>query len=248
MSPYDDSSQRTLSQFRLTMSIIIDNIATVRARILQAEQAANRPPHCVTLMAVSKTKPAESVREAFTTGVTDFGENYVQEALDKIVALRDLPIIWHYIGHIQTNKTKALAERFAWVHTVDRLKVAQRLNDQRPPHLPALNICIEVNVDGEPSKSGISFDELHALANAIAILPRLKLRGLMAIPKAMPTKEQQQEAFVSLTNAFDKLKQTLTGLDTLSIGMSADLEAAIAAGSTIVRVGTDIFGARDYAR
>lgn len=230
------------------MSIIIDNIATVRARILQAEQTANRPAGCVTLMAVSKTKPAESVREAFTTGVTDFGENYVQEALDKILALHDLAITWHYIGHIQTNKTKALAEHFAWVHTVDRLKVAQRLNDQRPPHLPALNICIEVNVDGEPSKSGISFDELHALANAIAILPRLKLRGLMAIPKAMPTKEQQQEAFVSLTHAFDKLKQTLTGLDTLSIGMSADLEAAITAGSTIVRVGTDIFGARDYAR
>lgn len=229
------------------MSIIIDNIATVRTRIRQAEQFANRPPHSVTLMAVGKTKPAEYIREAHLAGVSDFGENYVQEAIDKISALRDLTITWHFIGHIQTNKTKPIAEHFAWVHTVDRLKIAQRLNDQRPAHLPPLNICLEVNVDNEPSKSGVSFDELPALAEAISTLPRLKLRGLMAIPQVTPIKEQQQAAFASLTQAFDKLKQTIPDLDTLSMGMSADLEAAVAAGSTIVRVGTDIFGARDYA-
>jgi PLP dependent protein len=229
------------------MSTIIDNIATVRTRIRQAEQLANRPAHSVTLMAASKTKSVESIRQAFMAGVTDFGENYVQEALDKMLALQNLDITWHYIGHIQTNKTRSLAENFAWVHTVDRQKIAQRLHDQRPEHLPPLNICLEVNVDNEPSKSGVSFDELPALADSIANLPRLRLRGLMAIPKASPTQQEQQASFASLRTAFDKLKQTIPSMDTLSIGMSSDLEAAIAAGSTIVRVGTDIFGARDYA-
>lgn len=229
------------------MSTITDNIATVCARINQAELAAHRPAHSVTLLAVSKTKPANYVREAFSTGLREFGENYVQEALDKITQLQDLPINWHYIGHIQTNKTKLIAEHFSWVHTVDRLKVAQRLSEQRPSTLPPLNICLEVNVDNEPSKSGVSFDELPALAKTVSQLPKLNLRGLMAIPKPTPTRQEQQHAFETLTDALNKLKQTIPTLDTLSMGMSADLEAAIAAGSTIVRVGTDIFGARDYA-
>lgn len=229
------------------MSIITDNIATVYSRINQAEQAAHRPAHSVMLLAVSKTKPVDCIREAFSAGLREFGENYVQEALDKIAQLQDLPINWHYIGHIQTNKTKLIAERFSWVHTIDRLKVAQRLSDQRPPSLPPLNICLEVNIDNEPSKAGSSFDELPMLANAVSLLPNLKLRGLMAIPKPTPTRQEQQRTFESLTHAFNTLKKTVPTLDTLSMGMSADLEAAIAAGSTIVRVGTDIFGARDYA-
>lgn len=230
------------------MSTITDNIATVRTRINQAELAAHRPAHNVMLLAVSKTKPVTSIREAFSAGgLRDFGENYVQESLDKIALLHDLPINWHYIGHIQSNKTKLIAEHFSWVHTVDRLKVAQRLSEQRPANLPPLNICLEVNIDNEPSKSGVSFDELPSLAEAVSQLPRLKLRGLMAIPKPTLTTQQQQTVFELLTQALNKLKQTLPTLDTLSMGMSADLEAAIAAGSTIVRVGTDIFGARDYA-
>jgi pyridoxal phosphate enzyme (YggS family) len=227
------------------MSTIADNILQVGSRIQAAANAANRDENSIQLLAVSKTKPAEALREAYAAGLRDFGENYLQEALGKQLELADLPLIWHFIGPIQSNKTRAIAEHFDWVHSVDRLKIAQRLSEQRPAELPPLNICIQVNVSGEASKSGCTPADLPALAEAISSLPRLKLRGLMAIPEPTEDRVEQDAAFA----AVQKLQASLDlPLDTLSMGMSHDLESAIAQGATWVRIGTALFGARDYSQ
>ena len=225
------------------MSTIADNLSALAARIHNAAQAAGRDPASVRLLAVSKTKPASAIREIYAAGVRDVGENYLQEALAKQQELRDLPLIWHFIGPIQSNKTKAIAEHFDWVHSVDRLKIAQRLSEQRPAGLPPLNICLQVNVSGEDSKSGCAPADLPALAKDVAALPNLRLRGLMAIPEPTEDRAAQEAAFASL----NQLQASLgLGLDTLSMGMSHDLEAAIAQGATWVRIGTALFGARQY--
>ena len=227
------------------MSTIAENISTLAERIHSAAQAVQRDPASVGLLAVSKTKPASDLREAYDAGLRDFGENYLQEALGKQAELSDLPLIWHFIGPIQSNKTRAIAEHFAWVHSVDRLKIAQRLSEQRPPELPPLNICIQVNVSGEASKSGCSPEDLPALAQAISALPNLKLRGLMAIPEPTDDRDEQNASFAAVSTLQAQLGLPL---DTLSIGMSHDLEAAIAQGATWVRIGTALFGARNYGQ
>lgn len=227
------------------MSTIAENIAKVGARIREAAQASQRNFADIGLLAVSKTKPAAAVREAHAAGIRDFGENYLQEALEKQVELSDLPLIWHFIGPIQSNKTRPIAEHFDWVHSVDRLKIAQRLSDQRPAQLPPLNICLQVNVSAEDSKSGCSPAELAQLAGAVAALPNLRLRGLMAIPEPTDDVAAQHAAFARLRQLRDDLA---LDLDTLSMGMSHDLEAAIAEGATWVRIGTALFGARDYGQ
>ncbi|MCQ4248275.1 YggS family pyridoxal phosphate-dependent enzyme [Pseudomonas stutzeri] len=225
------------------MSTIANNIAKVATRIREAAQAAARNPDQVHLLAVSKTQPAEAIRQACQAGLHDFGENYLQEALEKQADLADLPLTWHFIGPIQSNKTKSIAEHFDWVHSVDRLKIAQRLSDQRPESLPPLNICLQVNVSGEASKSGCEPQDVPELAQAIAALPRLRLRGLMAIPEPTDDPTEQRAAFARLRHLQAELQMNL---DTLSMGMSQDLEAAIAEGATWVRIGTAVFGARDY--
>ncbi len=225
------------------MSTIPDNIAKVRARIRAAAQAAGREPSSIGLLAVSKTKPAAALREAHACGQRDFGENYLQEALGKQAELADLDLAWHFIGPIQSNKTRALAEHFAWVHSVDRLKIAERLSAQRPANLPPLNVCLQVNVSGEASKSGCAPEALPALAAAVAALPSLRLRGLMAIPEPTSDPSAQRAAFARLRELQEGLPQSL---DTLSMGMSDDLEAAIAEGATWVRIGSALFGARAY--
>ncbi|MDH0096444.1 YggS family pyridoxal phosphate-dependent enzyme [Ectopseudomonas hydrolytica] len=227
------------------MSTIAENIAKVGARIREAAQASQRNFADIGLLAVSKTKPADAIREAHAAGLRDFGENYLQEALEKQAALSDLPLIWHFIGPIQSNKTRPIAEHFDWVHSVDRLKIAQRLSDQRPAHLAPLNICLQVNVSGEDSKSGCSPEELPELARAVSTMPNLKLRGLMAIPEPTDDIAAQHAAFARLRQLRDDLGLQL---DTLSMGMSHDLEAAIAEGATWVRIGTALFGARDYGQ
>ena len=227
------------------MSTIADNILEVSSRIHAATLAANRAENSVHLLAVSKTKPAQDLREAYAAGLRDFGENYLQEALGKQLELADLPLIWHFIGPIQSNKTRAIAEHFAWVHSVDRLKIAQRLSEQRPADLPPLNICIQVNVSGEASKSGCTPADLPALAKAISELPRIKLRGLMAIPEPTEDRAAQDAAFAAVQSLQASLNLPL---DTLSMGMSHDLESAIAQGATWVRIGTALFGARDYSQ
>jgi pyridoxal phosphate enzyme (YggS family) len=227
------------------MSTIAENISTLAERINNAAQAVQRDPASVGLLAVSKTKPAGDLREAYAAGLRDFGENYLQEALGKQSELSDLPLIWHFIGPIQSNKTRAIAENFAWVHSVDRLKIAQRLSEQRPADLPPLNSCILVNVSGEASKSGCTPQDLPALAQAIRALPNLRLRGLMAIPEPTEDSDEQNAAFAAVRTLQDQLNLPL---DTLSMGMSHDLEAAIAQGATWVRIGTALFGARDYGQ
>jgi len=227
------------------MSTIADNIGLVSERIRAAANAVQRDANSIHLLAVSKTKPAQAVREAYAAGMRDFGENYLQEALGKQAELTDLPLSWHFIGPIQSNKTRAIAETFAWVHSVDRLKIAQRLSEQRPADLPPLNICIQVNVSGEASKSGCTPADLPALANAISALPRLKLRGLMAIPEPTEDRTAQDAAFATVRDLQASLNLPL---DTLSMGMSHDLESAIAQGATWVRIGTALFGARDYGQ
>ena len=227
------------------MSTIAENISTLAERIRSAAQAVQRDPASVGLLAVSKTKPASDLRAAYDAGLRDFGENYLQEALGKQAELSDLPLIWHFIGPIQSNKTRAIAEHFAWVHSVDRLKIAQRLSEQRPPELPPLNICIQVNVSGESSKSGCSPEDLPALAQAISALPNLKLRGLMAIPEPTDDRDEQNASFAAVSTLQAQLGLPL---DTLSMGMSHDLEAAIAQGATWVRIGTALFGARNYGQ
>ena len=227
------------------MSTIAGNIAQVEARIRAAALAVQRDVTSIHLLAVSKTKPAAALREAHAAGVRDFGENYLQEARAKQVELADLPLCWHFIGPIQSNKTRDIAEHFAWVHSVDRLKIAQRLSEQRPEDLPPLNICIQVNVSGEASKSGCTPADLPALAAAISALPRVKLRGLMAIPEPTEDRTEQDAAFATVRTLQESLNM---GLDTLSMGMSHDLESAIAQGATWVRIGTALFGARDYGQ
>ncbi|MBK8187927.1 MAG: YggS family pyridoxal phosphate-dependent enzyme [Cellvibrio sp.] len=226
------------------MQKIDDKLQKVTERITQAAIAAGRNPQTVHLVAVSKTQSADAIRQAYHAGQRLFGENYLQEALDKQQELTDLgELEWHFIGPIQSNKTRPIAEHFAWVHSVDRLKIAQRLNEQRPVNLPPLNICIQLNIDDEASKSGIALNELPELVQAIQTLPRLRLRGLMAIPSVNNSPEQQASAFRNLAEA----KARYEFMDCLSMGMSADLEMAIAEGATHVRVGTDIFGARTNA-
>lgn len=228
------------------MNAILSNLQAIHHAISQAAKAALRDAASVRLLAVSKTFPAEFVREAYAAGQLAFGENYVQEALDKINLLRDLPIEWHFIGPIQSNKTRDIAKIFSWVHGVDRLKIAQRLSEQRPADLPPLNICLQVNVSGEVSKSGVAPAEVVALAREVAQLPRLKLRGLMAIPAPVDDFERQRIPFTQLRELSQAIGQQGVALDTLSMGMSHDFVAAIKEGATIVRVGTAIFGKRDY--
>jgi PLP dependent protein len=228
------------------MSSIGSNLQEVKRRLVTACIAAGRDAKAVTLLAVSKTQGTEAVRAAAAAGQRAFGENYVQEGLDKIAALADLGLEWHLIGPLQSNKTRVVAEAFDWVHSVDRLKIAQRLADQRPLHLPPLQLCLQVNVSGEASKSGVAPEELPALAAAVAALPadRVRLRGLMAIPAPADSPEAQRAPHRRLREMADALRVQGLHLDTLSMGMSDDLEAAIAEGSTLVRVGTAIFGAR----
>ena len=228
------------------MATIANNLQLVRNRIQAACAQTGRPADSVTLLAVSKTFPAVTVRDAFHAGQRWFGENYVQEALDKIAELADLreQITWHLIGPLQSNKTRMVAEHFDWVQSVDRLKVAQRLSEQRPAHLPPLQVCIQVNTSGEASKSGVAPSEALALAQAVAALPRLQLRGVMALPAPSPDPAVQADALAQVRVVFEQLRVAGLPLDVLSMGMSADLEAAVAQGSTMVRVGTALFGQR----
>jgi pyridoxal phosphate enzyme (YggS family) len=223
---------------------ISGRLAAVRDRIAAAEHRFGRLPGSVELLAVSKTKPASVIREAYLLGQKAFGENYLQEALQKMAELAELELEWHFIGPVQSNKTRAIAEHFQWVHSVDRLKVARRLSSQRPEALPPLNVCIEVNVSGEPTKSGLELDALPELAAEVAQLPRLRLRGLMAIPAPCEDFEAQRLPYRRLGNALKALAESGLGLDTLSMGMTADMEAAIAEGATLVRIGTAVFGPR----
>ena len=228
------------------MTLIADHLQTVQHRIQRACEAAGRAPASVRLLAVSKTFPADDVRQAHAAGQIAFGENYIQEGVDKIAALRDLPLEWHCIGPIQSNKTRLVAEHFDWVHSVDRLKIAQRLSDQRPGHLPPLQLCLQVNTDGGPTKSGARPEEVLELARTVAALPRVVLRGLMTIPDPVQGFEAEVALHRRATALFEQVRTELAlpHFDTLSMGMTADLEAAIAAGSTMVRVGTAIFGKR----
>jgi len=228
------------------MTAILSNLQATREAVAKATIEAHRAVGDVHLLAVSKTFPAEAVREAFQGGQRAFGENYLQEALDKMVLLNDLPLEWHFIGPIQSNKTRPIAEHFAWVHGVDRLKVAQRLSEQRPANMPPLNICLQVNVSGEESKSGVAMSEAAQLAQEISRLPRLKLRGLMSIPAPASGETEQRVAFAKMRVLLQELNQQGSSLDTLSMGMSHDFPAAIKEGATIVRIGTAIFGTRDY--
>jgi PLP dependent protein len=220
----------------------------VRSRIRSAAIAAGRDPNSVTLVAVTKAKTAESVRLAATAGVTDFGENYLQEAVGKMDQLADLRLKWHFIGGIQSNKTRTIAERFDWVQSVDRFSVARRLSEQRPFHAQPLNVCIQVALVPEPTKGGVAPDALAELATAIAGLPRLKLRGLMCVPPPQPDVAAERAVFARLRMALEDLNARGLKLDTLSMGMSGDFEAAIAEGATFVRVGTALFGTRQGAR
>jgi pyridoxal phosphate enzyme (YggS family) len=228
------------------MTMISTQLSSVRQRIDGACLRYGREPSSVSLLAVSKTQGANQVQVAYQAGQMAFGENYVQEAVDKITALRQLPLQWHCIGPIQSNKTRLVAEHFDWVHTLERLKIAQRLSEQRPVSMAPLQLCIQVNVDAGPTKSGVSTEEALALAQAVAQLPRLQLRGLMCIPEPAPDFAAACAVFSRAKALFDALNAEGLALDTLSMGMSADLEAAIASGSTLVRVGSAIFGQRHY--
>ena len=240
---------RGLRDTRRIMATISDNIQQVRDRIAAACAAAQRPVQSVTLLAVAKTFGAADVRAAFAAGQRAFGENYVQEAIDKMEALADLRAAceWHLIGPLQGNKTRVVAERFDWVHSVDRLRIAQRLSEQRPAMLPPLQLCLQVNVSGEASKSGVAPTETRSLAQAVAALPRVRLRGLMAIPEPAADLASQRRPHAQLRSLLQQLRADGLDVDTLSMGMSADLEAAILEGATLVRVGTAIFGVRSPA-
>lgn len=234
------------------MSAIRQNLQAVRKQIAEAADNAQRAADDIALLAVSKTFGADAVIDAAGAGQQAFGENYLQEALDKMATVRaqrsDLQLEWHFIGPIQSNKTRAIAEHFDWVHSVDRQKIAQRLSDQRPAHLPPLNVCLQVNVSGEASKSGVPPEEVAAVAKAIAAMPRLRLRGLMAIPEPEDDAARQRAPFKKMHELFTQLQDDGLQLDTLSMGMSADMPAAIAEGATIVRIGSAIFGTRNYAK
>lgn len=233
------------------MTSITENLSHIRERLRRLEQQYQREPGSVRLLAVSKTHPVERIREAWQAGARDFGENYVQEALEKIRSFSEIEqaeeasgIRWHFIGPLQSNKTRDVAEHFHWIHSVDRLKIARRLSEQRPAHLPALAVCVQVNISNESSKSGIALEDAPALCQAIAALPGLTLRGLMAIPAPCDDLAQQRSVYRPLAGLFRELSTHYDTMDTLSIGMSDDLEAAVAEGSTLVRVGTGIFGQR----
>jgi len=226
---------------------VSESLSRVRKRLDAALSAAGRPDDAARLLAVSKTKPADMLRQAYIAGQRAFGENYLQEALDKQRALADLDDIeWHFIGALQSNKTRDVAEHFSWVHGVDREKIARRLSEQRPAELGPLNVCLQLNVSGEPSKAGVDLADLPALAEVLLALPNLRLRGLMALPAPSDDPEQQRQAFRQVADALAALQQRFpeARLDTLSMGMSSDLEAAVAEGATIVRLGTAIFGSR----
>ena len=225
------------------MTDIEQNLTAVRARIEHTKQAYGR--NTASLLAVSKGMPESAIRRAFAAGQLEFGESYWQEAIAKISATRDLPLIWHFIGPIQSNKTALITENFSWVHSIDRQKIAERLSAARPEHLPPLNVCIQINSSGEASKGGVAPSELAALANTIVALPRLKLRGLMTIPAPTTDVQKQRETFRTVRAQLEILNQAGLGLDTLSMGMSDDMDSAIAEGATIVRIGTAIFGPRD---
>jgi pyridoxal phosphate enzyme (YggS family) len=235
----------------MTDTMLSESLASARRRLADALASAGRPADTARLLAVSKTKPAGMIREAWELGQREFGENYVQEALEKQAELADLDgIVWHFIGPLQANKTRAVAESFDWVHSVDREKIARRLNDQRSEALGPLQVCLQVNVSGETSKSGVVIDELESLAEAVLSLPRLRLRGLMAIPAPAVDMARQREPLARLRQALEALRERFPDvpLDTLSMGMSDDLEAAVLEGATLVRLGTAIFGARDTSR
>ena len=229
------------------MSAIANRLQAVKARLAAAAAATGRPPEDVALLAVSKTWPLDCVLDAAAAGQTAFGENYVQEGVDKTIASADRGLEWHFIGPLQSNKSRPVAEHFAWVHSIDRLKIAERLSAQRPAELPPLQVCVQVNVSGEASKSGCAPAETLALCRAVAALPRLQLRGLMAIPEPVDDAAAQRAPFRRLRELRDAVSAAGIPLDTLSMGMSHDLEAAVAEGATIVRVGTAIFGERNYA-
>ena len=224
---------------------VTENYRKIQDLLAKAAAEAGRSADHIRLLAVSKTKPVEAILEAAAAGQRDFGENFVQEGLQKIEKCGRDDLVWHFIGHLQSNKTRLVAEHFDWIHTVDRLKIARRLSDQRPSHAPPLNVCIEVNVDAEASKSGVSPEALPALAGDVAALPRLKLRGLMCLPAIREGFDAQRRPFAALRELLESLNEEGMALDTLSMGMSADYAAAIQEGATIVRVGTAIFGARE---
>ncbi|EHM49291.1 YggS family pyridoxal phosphate-dependent enzyme [Yokenella regensburgei] len=233
------------------MNDIAHNLAQVRDKISAAAERCGRDSEEVTLLAVSKTKPASAIEEAITAGQLAFGENYVQEGVEKVRYFQQKGqqnLQWHFIGPLQSNKSRLVAEHFDWCHTVDRLKIATRLSEQRPAELPPLNVLIQVNISDEQSKSGIALDEVDALAESIAALPGITLRGLMAIPAPESEYVRQFAVAQQMAVAFAELKTRYPTVDTLSLGMSDDMEAAIAAGSTMVRIGTAIFGARDYTK
>lgn len=229
------------------MNSIHRNLLTVHDRIAAACRAAGRDPREVRLLAVSKTFGPDAVAQAHAAGQDAFGENYIQEAVEKIAALAHLPLVWHCIGPIQSNKTRLVAQHFSWVHTIDRLKIAERLSEQRPEDLPPLQVCVQVNVDGGPSKSGVPPEQAAELAHRVAALPRLQLRGLMSIPEPAPDFASACAVFTRVRRLAEQLRSEGLPMDTLSMGMTNDLEAAIHAGSTLVRVGTAIFGGRNYA-
>ena len=234
------------SLYQALMTDIANNLAQIQQRIALAAENTQRNPSSIALLAVSKTKPIEMIEATYAAGQRSFGENYLQDALPKIEALAGLDIEWHYIGRIQSNKTRPIAENFSWVHAIDSIKHAQRLNDQRPDGLPALNCCIQLNLSGEDSKGGIHPDALIETATAFNDLSHCRLRGLMTMPDPDSSAAQQQAVFHQLAGCLNELKQQGLDVDTLSMGMSGDLELAIAEGSTMVRIGTDIFGARSY--
>ncbi len=226
------------------MNTLTERLHQIRAQITKSESHYQRPAGSVKLLAVSKTRPITDIEEALAAGQMDFAENYLQDALPKITALIDKTICWHFIGPLQSNKTRAIAENFHWVHSVDRLKIAQRLSEQRPEHLPPLNICLQVNISLDPAKAGVKAEETLQLAHKIQKLPHIKLRGLMGLPTKANDPKQQRIPFCALKTLLENLQQQGMELDTLSMGMSDDMDAAIAEGATIVRIGTAIFGSR----
>jgi pyridoxal phosphate enzyme (YggS family) len=229
----------------MSNSLILQNVTKLTNRVRLAAQKSQRSPQDISIVAASKTRSAEIIEQAFEAGLTNFGENYLQESLEKIEQLRALKIVWHFIGPIQSNKTRSIAENFDWVHSVDRAKVARRLSAQRPDNLPPLQLCLQVNISQEPSKSGVLARELPELVQEISELKNIQLRGLMAIPAATTDAHQQLLAFGQMRELLESVQAMSSTMDTLSMGMSGDLEAAIAQGSTLIRVGSDIFGPRD---
>ncbi len=230
----------------MTTSTLATNLHTVQEKIALYAERYHRQLNDIQLIAVSKTRSVEEIRALAQLGQTHFGENYVQESVDKITTITDIPLTWHFIGPIQKNKTKLIAQHFHWVHSIDREVVAIRLNDQRPTELANLNVCLQINIDNESNKSGVLASEAFALANKVHTLPNLTLRGLMAIPSATKNTQKQTLAFKKMSSLLNELKQHYPDLDTLSMGMSNDFESAIANGSTMVRIGTALFGPRNY--